>query len=713
MHLSRWSRTLTNRLSNNTQRVGRTGDVRYSSTVLAPSHDAANLFATESGTAAINTSASQATTAKSNTPTTLPPTPTDLHPTVPGTSSTSLQPNFFNSSLNKIPDETLLIRGQAITRYDTLLHALSPESTETHASVWSLYVALQSDPTTVLPLHVHQQVLRRCVGTPQSIRSTIASDMHFRDGHALAIPHPYNARLRGVLGAILASGRRPAEGDYNFVLEHYAAVGDFSASYSLLRSMARRPSKESFNLALKSIRNATTLSTRKRYKEAMKPSLLRTFGDILEWMKKADMSITSTTLDSMIHVYHFVGDYEGIERTLKLGYGIDLANPDRHPQEFLERMQKLADRNAKLGKPAPRIPSVTVNLLNIVLQSLGERGELSKMVTAFAVLTSPLPLPSAPDATSNAFGYDEVEDDDPIFHDHLHPLQASSTTPILTPTYVPQPTTRTFTIMIHHCTNHSNKLLAKHYLTQAMQCDRLADAQTRLSLKHAQIARIRPPTAPLISITPQMFKSIYTLAARPTTTTSPPHHYRDEGFVRWIRQLAVQATEWKMRDAAYYLKYGARHALRRGLLPHKTELWNTENAPPPAVAPVSGSALQPFNLATHLSILARHIKHLKGFVDFLDRQLALWALPTEDRVRVRQTLREAGSNRREWKPGMLSTLQVVNHVRSLRNPPPPPPTEDDPGTIDALKRTFTWDWENKRRPRRGKRSSKRRPSSSR
>ncbi|KAG8957053.1 hypothetical protein FRC00_004511, partial [Tulasnella sp. 408] len=329
--------------------------------------------------------------------------------------------------------------------------------------------------------------------------------------------------------------------DYNYVMEHYAMTGHYRGARKLLDemelTMKKPPPAETFDFAFKAIALHATLPIRKSFEQARRTDLTRAFTSLLEKMKDANLGYTTAVFAAMIPMYRLMEDLEGMERALRLGFGFDVANPDKHPPEFLERMERIAEQAAAAGEAPPVLPHITTSILNNIIIAYGQNGEVTRMITAFEVLTAPLPLPSSSTPTINEQGFDEEEDDAPIFHDHLHPSEGSSLSPSVLASRPCLPNSRTYQELIRWCSLNESLVLAQHYLKVALNHDREVDAELRNLLQHGD----GPVWSPSVAVSWTMFRKVYMAAFRQGKGNKT-------NVIKWLERQANEVLRWKKED---------------------------------------------------------------------------------------------------------------------------------------------------------------------
>ncbi|QRW18891.1 Fungal specific transcription factor domain [Rhizoctonia solani] len=215
----------------------------------------------------------------------------------------------------------------------------------------------------------------------------------------------------------------------------------------------------------------------------------RLVGDLLALQKDLTEPISPMCLDLACRSFKITGSLEKFMEMLKRGYGIDISQPDHLPVEFVERVQAIQKAIANKGGgaplfPVPDIPKFSTHTLNTTLDMLGRSGKVREMVSAFEVLTTPLPA----NARRDRYQYDTWEDDEP---EKASSNPASTSPRNWLANYVPSasPNTASLSFMIKHTVNFAKFDLCKHYLLLAIYLDRVSDYNLRQQLRSVLRAR--------------------------------------------------------------------------------------------------------------------------------------------------------------------------------------------------------------------------------
>lgn len=507
-------------------------------------------------------------------------------------------------------------------KVNELLSSLSA-SEYTPNLVWEQYCQLDHVSRDRLPLKLYQGVLRRCTLPPYTFKQRVAEQIRQRERVPSPDLHPLETRLLAVLDAMKVAGYQVEVEDYNYVMEHYAMTGHYRGAKKLLDEMTltskKPPSAETFDYAFKAIALHATLPIRKSFEQARRTDLSRAFSNLLERMQEANLGYTTAVFAAMIPIYRLMEDIEGMESALRLGFGFDIVNPDKHPPEFLERMEKFAEQAATAGQAPDVLPHITSSILNNIIIAYGQNGDIGKMVTAFEVLTAPLPLPSSSTPTVNELGFDEEEDDAPIFHDHLHPAKDSSLSPTMLSSRPCLPNSRTYQELIRWCSLNESLTLAQHYLKVALDHDRAVDSDLRAQLQQGD----GPVWSPSVAVSWAMFRKVYTAA----------HSKGKTKVVKWLEGQARQVLRWKADDLAWYSQLSHEMLARRGMIDRKFESSLSPESVPVLAPTLNGIesdvqlVTKPFNRLLHGFVLRGQIQRFEAGIPLFTNIAALRTEP--------------------------------------------------------------------------------------
>lgn len=412
-------------------------------------------------------------------------------------------------------------------RYQDLEAVLGQEDPNP-AQVWGMYVDLLGlVGPEYIPLEMHQRVLRKSTLPPAAARA----DLYQRLGSKRRprAPHIHEVRYQAIVNNMREGGHAVEMDDYHFILEQFAAVGHHVGATQVLQEMTylRVPkTHKTYSLCLMALCHRLSLpiwhADREKMVEAMTKICLKLVNEM--WADK--IPITSYNVDLTLRVLKETMDYEAFQKLLSMSYAIDLSYPDRPPLEFWDK-PATNDTSDSNNHPLPIQQPFSTSALNTTLDFLGRLGNVSKLIQAFEVLTTPL----SSKATSNlesAFADDADEDfgvNNPEVAPYTHPSA--------------EPNTTSFQLMIKWLCRHGHISLARHYVVHAMEKDRLVDRHLRGECLRKRKGEI---LAPHLGITQYMFLPMLGEANRDNNT----------GLLRFLLRKVRRALRRKRVDIVFY-----------------------------------------------------------------------------------------------------------------------------------------------------------------
>ncbi|KAI9510428.1 hypothetical protein F5148DRAFT_1274751 [Russula earlei] len=381
-----------------------------------------------------------------------------------------------------------------------------------------------------LPLDVHQLVLRKCVPPASVIR--VASAREQRALHYPHAPHAYENRLQTVMKSIRSAGWRAELDDYHFLLEQFAAVGHHVGSRGVLQEMALagiQPRTRTYGLCLQALARRLTLPCPEERREALIEETTKMTRELMRDMRTKAIPFTSVNMDLAVRILRETLDEKGFDELIKFSYGIDLAYPDRLPLEVIERQStSKTEASEALDPPSFPLQPLSTPALNVIVDTLGRTGRISKMVQTFEVLTQPLPKSSQ----SSASFFDEDEDDYSSFNPPSIPE------PIF-PLPFAKPNATTLRFLIKHASQADHAVFARHYLVYAWSLDRAEDRRLKRDVRTLPVDEI---IAPLLAVNKDMLLPVFGLSNREKRVD----------LMRWTLRMIKRALSRKRRDLIWY-----------------------------------------------------------------------------------------------------------------------------------------------------------------
>ena len=412
-------------------------------------------------------------------------------------------------------------------RYEDLDVILAQEK-PIPAQVWGRYLDLLSmvGPEQI-PLETHQAVLRKSTMTPAEWRKDVYRRLEAKKRPRS--PHIHEARYQAVISNIREAGYQPEAEDYHFILEQFAAVGHHVGALQVLQELSHlklQKTHKTYGLCLMALSHRLTLPIYHTERDRMVQTMTRICLKLVNDMWTNQVPITSFNVDLTLRVLKETMDFQAFQRLLRVAYGIDLAYPDRPPLEYWDKTAT-ADNSASDVQNPPVQQPFSTSALNSTLDFLGRIGNISKLVQAFEVLTTPLPTHAVASPESP---YADDADEDFGVND-----------PFITPYISPhaEPNTTSYQLMIKWLSRANCAPLARHYLLQVMEQDRLVDRHLRGECLLKGKGEI---LAPHLGITHYMFLSILGEANR----------NKDLEMLRFVLIKIRTALRRKRVDIEYY-----------------------------------------------------------------------------------------------------------------------------------------------------------------
>ncbi|KAK7695677.1 hypothetical protein QCA50_000313 [Cerrena zonata] len=494
----------------------------------------------------------------------------------------------------------------------------SPDPTR----VWRSYRKLLTvELPANVPLVIHQRVLRACSPSSKQMRAILADQLKARSRPST--PHQFEGRFQSIIHNMQEAGYTPDLNDFYYILEQFASVGHHVGSRRVMAEMEELgidKTPKVYALGLESLCRALTLPL---WHEE-RPRFLKEFSTdaqkLLDEMWKANIPVSPMCVDLAVRVFKETMDMDGLEKVLKVVYGIDLAYPDRPPVEFWDKGRTKpveGDFISPLSGPQP----FSTAALNTTLDILGRLGEVSKMVQLFEVVTNPLPQGSSPVPSSS------FDDDDDDFG-----VNSPAVAPFTLPHAIPN--TTTFYTLIRWLVQADHPILVRHYCLQAYHLDRALDTRIRrLITQKVNPVRIEDLTAPRMSMNRNILQAVMSLANR--------NKNRNLELLRWISYRIERVLKNKRSDVEFYTKY--RKLLAAGHLEHLSSPEDSSTNPP--FSDTSSSLSQPQSEDEQKTPAAFHLDAAKNppFVPSpkdkpldLDLHLTLLQRDIEDIVPLQQ-----------------------------------------------------------------------------
>lgn len=429
-----------------------------------------------------------------------------------------------HSSISRIVD----YRQRAVDQKYQDLEMSIRQHHSTDSRTWAYYVDLINFAGLHhIPLETHQKVLRACSSSPEAAR--LEFNKQFLDGGSPYVPHRHESRFRAVIQNMREAGRSPDLEDYDYILQQFAAVGYHYGAVRVLREVMNvglQPSSRSYGLCMQALCHRLSLPAGRNLREKLRNEAVMICNELVRQMHAQGVPFTAATTDLIFRILTTTTSMETLETMLKVIYGVDLSFPDRPPLEFWQGSSTQPTHNpAGLSKPLP-FSSAALNTTVVVL---GRLGDVSKLVQAFEVLTTPLPSRHAAVPPSS---FEDDEDDDFGVNS---PAVASFPLPYA------QPNTFTYEALLRSVSLAGSHVFARHYLVQAMALDRQVDKQLRHDCLHLPPEQV---LAPRFGVNCRMILSVFSLANR----------YQRTELLRWVHAQTKRVVRRKRGDIRFYTR---------------------------------------------------------------------------------------------------------------------------------------------------------------
>ncbi|OCH88291.1 hypothetical protein OBBRIDRAFT_93148 [Obba rivulosa] len=398
--------------------------------------------------------------------------------------------------------------------------------------VWSLYLDLLNHyGPQKIPLELHQAVLRKCSAPPAHMRKALA--LKISQGGMRHDFHPFEPRFRTIIRNMRESGGAPELDDFHVILEQFAAVGYHQGAAQVLeeiRYFGLKRTSKTFGLCLQALCHRLTLPVWHQLRPVLVREVSRICARLLKQMAEENISFTSVNVDLVIRVLKETMDLESFQQLMRYAYGIDLRFPDRAPLEtWQDAPLKLG--NAEVvkplhgGSPAQPLPFSTA-ALNTTIDMLGRHKQVSLMVQAFEVLTTPLP----PGANQTSI----FDDDDEDFG-----ISEPNVATFLRPSA--RPNKMTYYMLLKWLAMADHEVFVRHYLLQAMRLYHEEDRRLRGDCE------AKPPEeifSPRFTVDRRLLLPVYAYAKRS----------KEMELLRWVSWNAERVLRKKRTDIEFYVE---------------------------------------------------------------------------------------------------------------------------------------------------------------
>jgi hypothetical protein len=415
-------------------------------------------------------------------------------------------------------------------RLSDLMHHLQSGSAVPNR-VWASYQALLADASPEqVPLDIHQRVLRKCAPSFADTRHAATRLDRSEDRAAPAAPHMQENRFRAVVNNIRLGGGQVTLDDLHFILRQFAAAGHHFGSRQVLAEMARhgvKPTAKTYSFVFQAMAHRLTLPIPPGQEEIYRKQAAEACYKLLNIMARDRVPLSPACIDLVVRIVRETADADSFDLLLKNAYGIDLLPPTATRLGFASLGEDSTTSSAQPTADTPAPLPFSLSALNTIVDTLGRTGRVSKLVQAFEVLTTPLPPPRA--MTEEEVLELDDEDDDP-----------DSDLPWEQPTPYTRPNTTTYNFLIRWVSEAKNSTLARHYVTEAMEAERLADRRLRSDV-HNNVP-LGDIVGPRIAVNRRTLQPVIGLA----------HDRRDVILLRWLHRICQRIMRRKTVHIGYY-----------------------------------------------------------------------------------------------------------------------------------------------------------------
>jgi pentatricopeptide repeat protein len=550
-----------------------------------------------------------------------------------------------SSNVSSIPQREPVDAGyQKSLSYHTLIQIITAAQNSNgtrvrdhSGSVWRHYADLcNSVLISGLPLELHQLVLRNCL-PPPGVRAGMARSTK---EDVLDSLQRCDERLFQVVQNVRAAGLELERSDYHVMMDHFSLTGRYAQTFKIFREMTQNgaePTHRTYTLCFRALvlelRTSRVGDFLPRIGQLQYPEKVREMtslcGEILQDMWTRRIPCSSVNLDLSTRILAAGGDLEGYEKTMRIGYGIDLRNPDVVPLEFSERFRELvkaaeqrdgarddATEAKSDASTAPAwVPRFSTAALNTAINVLGRAGDLSRLVSAFEVLTTPLP-PLRP--TTESYGYADADDDE--FYSAATPSvqNLDETSDKYHVVRHAEPNTTSFRLAIKHAARLRSRIIVRYLIRRAMEADEAHDAELR-----KRLAASRPDekvSSPSVSMTYKMLTPIHKLASLTSNVALTNFLLNVERRILSRKRNQLSYYSYLLSQEEVVSSRRARGHDSKYLVSNSHRSWLNVPATAELDNPQGGPPSRAFDLGAHVQLLRREIYFLEDLLPETERQ---------------------------------------------------------------------------------------------
>jgi len=309
----------------------------------------------------------------------------------------------------------------------------------------------------------------------------------------------------------------------------------------------------------------------------------------------------------------------------------------------------------------PPFPVFSTAALNTTVNILGRSGNLMRMITAFEILSAPLPDTSEPNSNSNL-----TSDQASTYVDDEAPLYGYSTSsdvssPLTDKVLLAQPNTTTYTSLVHFTSINDAELFARHYLLSAVHDSRQASAALREQLE----ARERGPSedddgeffdpfipSPSVAVSAKMILPLHGYANRAGKS----------GLMQWLLSLERRLVVEKEAELDFMLRIASSASASR-ISESSVEVGDGASEVEGAASIIEDPRPRPraFDIIAHITVLRKDIEKINGLAERTAHALTRVQRQQELKlVRRFERGQEAREPRRMWTTGPSGDQTPLN-----------------------------------------------------
>ncbi|KAG8829321.1 hypothetical protein FRC18_009390 [Serendipita sp. 400] len=514
---------------------------------------------------------------------------------------------------------------------------------ETYNRIWESYLALrqyiQKHGGPPVPYPTMQRVLQRCTPNWASTRKLVVR----------VLPQPgmwkrldtavHSHRLRTVLSHMRESGQTPTISDYNYVLQYMAAAGHVRGASALLKEIDAtegvKPSAKTMKHVLQACVFLLEIEFSPQDRNLATAEATNLAYEVIRRVTDQNIDLSRQIVELVLRIVKEDGRVEQCERILRAVCAFDINKPDRMPEEFAKRLKEADESNEPLPKPLP----ISTSMFTTMMVLYGRRGDISKMVTLFEVLTNPYPLPSNLPSPSSDWWDNEEEYDVP------NPVVQ---TPLKhRPEYIwepprASPNSATFAFLLRYLSWAGQRVLCEHYMLIAEEYDKAETIRLRKALsyelaRHQQVSSALSNAdreivlddnrslipSPRFLITPLLFMPVFAYANRQRVTQ----------LMRWIRYHLHGVIQRRERELEFFKK--SYESLPSGALPTRVTGQSYYQHEPyqDFSGIVEGTERQvPLDLKLHIELVETSLVSFKAMLERAEEVIARLTQRTVERL---------------------------------------------------------------------------------